>query len=844
MQHDSWQFEVARWWPLVALLALPLVVFYARQSLWQAARRQRNLSLAIRCALLVVLSVAACGPRLVWPSQQQMVVVAVDRSMGAADAGSRAAKVFVEQCRPHAGRDRLVSLKFAAEPADLRRSTNLDMVIARARALVPGDYVPRIVLLSDGRPTSGDALGAAQTALGAVQTAGCPIDVVPLPGQPAHEVYLASIAAPALVDAGEPFHLDVTIYSSGENRGALLVQCDGTPVVEKPVEVDAGDNRFRFPVVVPKRQAATFSAELTGFDDTLPDNNAASTTVFPGPAPRVLLVESRPVLAEPLRQALQAENIRVEVRAPESIPKRHEELQSYELLLLSDVPATAVSNGSLEAIEAYVRDSGGGLIVVGGNRSFTPGGYGGTVLEKILPVRPYARTDRPKPRVALVLAIDRSGSMKGQSIELARLATRQAVENLTARDQVGVVAFEDRVHWISRLAPVDDKQRVLEQIETIAAGGGTNMYPAMDQAYQALDAAFADRKHIIVLSDGLSHPGDYHALAGKIAAAGITVSTVGVGPEAARELLRDVATLGGGNFYSCEDATAVPRIFALETMAAGKLGIREEPFLPRVVQPAEVLAGLDFGQVKPLLGYAETQLKPTAQLILAGEDNDPLLAWWQYGAGTAAAFTSDVQSRWAAAWLKWDGFGRFWAQTVRHVMRRDAARGFALKLKNRHGHIAVTLDALDPRGQFINRAEGTLQVITPDGDRRQLPLPQVAPGRYAAALAPGPLGMYTLEIALRYDGQLVYLARRGFSVDYREPLRVSPTDSALLRAIAETTGGRYDPAPDRIFAPTDRRAWRTYRFWPPLVVAGLLLFLLDVWLKRTDWETGKPTPAA
>jgi len=832
MQTGDWQFELARWWPLALLLTAPVVVYYARQSLSHFPRWQRNVSAVLRSLLLVVLAVALCGPEVISPTHKIMVVAAVDRSASIPDEGKQGAAEFVAECNSLTAQDSLRDLPFAGVPFDElaggdERGTDLAAAIAAAAAGISDEHVPRIVLLSDGRPTAGDALAAARAS-------GCPIDVVPLPGRPAAEVYLSDVAAPPLVDAGEPFFVALVVYSSSENHGTLVLKRADSILHEEQVDLRPGENRFRFPVVIPRPSVAILSAELLGFDDILPENNQARTAVFPGPRPRVLLVESRPVMAEPLRNALVKENIEVEVRRPEELPADSEALEAFELLMLSDVPATALAEGRMEAIERYVGASGGGLIVVGGERAFTPGGYRDTMLEQILPVRPHARTDRPKPSVALVIVLDRSGSMEGESIELARLATRKAVENLTPRDLVGVVAFEDRTHWVSRVEKVEDKQQVLRRIETIEAGGGTDMVPAMRQAYLALDEAFAERKHMIVLSDGLSHPGDFHGLAKKIADAGITISTVAVGAEAAGKLLRDVAAVGDGNFYACKDATAVPQIFVLETIAAGKLGIREEPFLPRVVHPSQTLAGLDFGEVKPLLGYAETKLKPTAQLILAGEDGDPLLAWWRYGAGTTVAFTSDIQSRWAAAWLDWEGFGRFWAQTVRHAMRRDAARDFSLSVERCGGRAKVTVDAVDPQGRFVNAADGVLTVIGHGTRSQEMPFKQIAPGRYRAEFAASRLGMYYLEASLRYEGRVVYLARQGFSVDFPDELRVGPTNTALLRAIAETSGGRYDPSPAEVFAPDGRFTLKTCRLWPPLLVAVLLLFLIDVGLKRIE----------
>ncbi len=564
------------------------------------------------------------------------------------------------------------------------------------------------------------------------------------------------------------------------------------------------------------------------------DASLSAAVVIIAAKPRVLLIASRPVPARRLAEALKHEHVDVEVRPPEEMPEGLSELRSYDLLILSNVPATSLPGERMDVLRRYVGQFGGGLIVIGGDRTFTPGGYRDSVLEEILPVACDVKKDKPKPTLAMVLLIDRSASMEGQSIELAKQATRRAVERLGPRDQVGVIAFEDNSRWVSPILPCSDKQQVLERIDTITAGGGTNLYPAMEKAYLALSEAFADLKHIIVLSDGLSHPDDFEALAGEIGDSGITVSTVAVGRQAAVSLLKDVARLGHGHFYFCDDPAAVPRIFAMETVVAGKVGITEEPFRPKAVDAAEIFAGLDFGGAPALLGYVETRLKPDARLALATDQGDPLLAWWRYGSGTSVVFTSDVQSRWAAAWLGWPKFGRFWAGLVRHAMRRDRDKDFVLHVERSGDRAVVILDALDPEGRFLNAAEAILTVVAPDRPGREMTLPQVAPGRYAAELSTPWPGNYSLEVTLRHDGRAIYAQHLGLFVGNGKEFRVRPTNHGRLQAIAKANGGRYDPKPAEVFAPSDTTAVRTRPLWPYLLAAAALLLVIDVALKRVD----------
>lgn len=384
---------------------------------------------------------------------------------------------------------------------------------------------------------------------------------------------------------------------------------------------------------------------------------------------RVLLVAAEPQAADALAGALGEAKIPVERRGPEDLPKTPSEWETFALVVLCNVPAAAMAPAQMEMLRDYVRE-GGGLIVVGGDRAFTPGRYRQTPLEEALPVVSAAVREPERPSRAVVFVIDCSGSMgEGGAIELAKEATCGAVESLGPEDQIGVLAFNESSRWLSPIRRLTDKDQVLGDIRSLKAGGQTDMGPAIDKAYLALREAPARRKHIVLLTDGISHPADFEGLAREIAGSGITMSTVALGKEASRPLLETLARIGNGRFYPRDTPADLSRIFELEAAGATGLGIREGAFHPKVTGPAPFLAGVDLAKAPALLGYVETVAKPASQRILVSQAGDPLLVWWRFGKGTSVAFTSDAQDRWAAEWLSWPGFKPFWVQLARHAMR-------------------------------------------------------------------------------------------------------------------------------------------------------------------------------
>lgn len=845
-------FELTRPLWLSGLLVLPLLYFYFRRALVDFAPWQKGASLAMRATIVGLLVFSLAGLTLLSPTREQFVVFAIDGSLSVGDASRKQAEAYVEKARAMAGNHRVATLRFGAAPgvveaerarADASQSpatiddkgTNLAAAIEVAAAAIPPFYIPQIVLLSDGNATLGDARKAALRAR-------VPVATVPLETRQDPEVLVSAVNVPAQVRQGEPFFVEVVIDSNqdqgqdqAQEGGEVEIYRGPHKVASERKVLKKGENRYRFRQTIDQERLATFSARVRDYRDTLLDNNSDFGLVFTSGKPRALIIESDPKAAKDLAYALEEQDVQVDVRPPQGMPDALSDLQNYELIALSNVPATALSMRQMEVARTYVQDLGGGLIMIGGDQSFGLGGYYKTVLEEILPVRSDFEKEKEKPSLAMALVIDKSGSMGGAKIEMAKEAARGAVELLGPGDKVGVIAFEGQAYWVtSDIQPCTDKASVLDRIASIEAGGGTSMYPALVEAHDALNKTVAKLKHVILLTDGISAPGDFDGIAQAMASARITVSTVGIGNGADRNLLESIARTGGGRSYLVEDPLTIPQIFAKETVAASKSAINEQPFLPQVVRPSQALSEIDFASAPFLMGYVVTRPKATSEVILASESGDPLLAWWRYGLGYCVAFTSDAKPRWAAEWLPWPGFGKFWAQVIRHAMRKADARGTVVQAERKGGHSVVTLDAIDPAGRYINGAETRLTVIDPRLGNRKLSMTQVAPGRYQAGFDTPHPGSYHLEFTQELGGQVLSHQSRGLSVGYPDELRLRPTNTALLRAIASDSGGRFDPPAEAVFAATPRTARRATPLWRHLVAAAALLFVADVALRRID----------
>ena len=845
---------------LWGLAALPLLAWWLARGLVNQSRGQMVASLACRAPVVTLIVLILSGLILYRPTREPFVVFAVDRSLSIGDEAETAARDYLDKVLTYRGSKPAAFLGFATVPGaalpdrsaalraivddEARMGTDLDAAVAVAAGAIPPGYVPRVVMLSDGNATTGEPLKAAVRS-------GAEVWTVPLSAREEPEVQVAEVKVPTEVREGESFPIEVVVNANQDDEGILEIFCNGTKmsgVSETRRKVRAGENRFQFQYRLTHEKQARIQARVTGFlHDTLYDDNSARGLVHCLGRPRVLIVDSDPKQAENLVDALTEGNIQVDPpRPPEGLPDSRAELMNYDLVILANVPAThpKLTQKHFQELRFYVQELGGGLLLLGGDHAFGPGGYARSSLEDLLPVYCDFRKEREKPKLAMVLVLDKSNSMaEGVKLPMVKEAARGAVELLAAKDQVGVVAFDTNSRWVSKLRSCDEKGQVFDSLAHIGASGGTLILPALELAYQALDELRDDVKfkHILLLSDGGDNERgieEFTGLLDRLSASRITVSCVGVGSDVHIDLLKHIAQRGGGRSYFPEDIASVPQIFAQETIQATKDALTERPFKPIVARPSKVLSGIDWSEAPELNGYVMTRIKVTSEQILITDQYDPLLAWWRTGLGMCGAFTSDAQSRWAEPWItNWpSGYSRFWTQVARHLMRRQDAVGSEIRI-NRHGRrVGVTLDAVDPYGEYLNDAETNLTVFFPPrGDSLTLEAPQTAPGRYLAEFDAPVRGDYWLLLTQKFRGKDILQQTRGLAIGYADELRLRPTNEELLREIATATGGQFRPDPQAVFTPSRSTATRTVVLWPHLATIVAILLVVDVVLRRLEF---------
>ncbi len=805
---------------------------------------------------LVVIGVAIALARPSWITEQSKVstVILVDVSDSVSEKQLDAAKRYVDEIAKDEGDGNLQLITFAEKPQVLRAGdgalsaaikrhvgagagTDTQAAMQLAYGLYPDGYLPRMVIVSDGNQTVGDVAVEGYRA----KELGVKVSWRTFDQDKTSEIRVVGVMVPDEIKVGQPYEVTAEVWSTEAQTATLSLQQDEFPnplEPQKRVELREGKNLVKFKSDAKHAGATTYRLRLAKFDhDTEKANNEAVMTAPVKGKPSVLYVEGG-ILREPgsagyLQKALEHENIDVTVRGPTGIPSNAKELEKYDLVMVSDVPAHLMGAGQMAALDTYVSAMGGGLIMTGGEDSFGSGGYENTRIEQIMPVRFDSEKIKEQPDVAVVLVLDRSGSMQGPKLEAAKESARVTAEVLSPNDYIAVVAFDSEAQVFVRPQRAANRMRISSEISRLQSGGGTNIFPGLKEAFEILQGINAKVKHVILMTDGEAPSDGIPELVQDMRGARITVSCVGV-QGADRNLLSMIADAGDGRLYMVEDIGALPKIFMKETQEAQKSQLVEDVIHVRVAKKVEAIEGTGVENAPPLHGYVTTKPKPTAETILISDLGEPILARWRHGAGNSVAWTSDVKNRWGVDWIRWGGYPKFWAQVIRSSMRRKVYDSYDLTAKVADGRAMVTVDAIDTGDKFVNELETKLEVIDPATNKttQTVPMEQTAAGRYTADFRIEKYGSYLLKAVHKRDGKTVAESMGSVALSYPlEYLRTTP-DPEPLRHAAQVSGGHDQAKPAEIWATNDESVKYAQDLWPWVLLGVVGLFILDLYAKR------------
>lgn len=793
-------------WLLVGLVFLVI-------PFWRVSAKRAWLWRALALACLII---ALAGPSIDRPSHDVAVVVDVSDSVGGNALSALESFDFSElPADPNViyfGAEATTSELGEAPPGFLDTSQT-DIAIALQVAAASG--AERLLLVSDGAQSVGDAR---------LSLPPIPVDTYHISAQ--SNARLVDLLAPEQVSPGQTVEVIAIIESDQEAEVVLQPTVQGEALAPIRQTVPAGRTPLSFSFTAEEGADIGVSANLT-VDFAQPTRDDSQETRIAVSERDPVLVVGDPAMANLLETqgfaVLRGEA--VDITTP----------LDYSAIILRS-SARQFTPGQLTLLADYVK-SGGGLMMTGGPDSFGLGAWYRTPVEEVLPVNTDLRTDVELPLVAMVIVLDRSQSMAGgnpRKIELAKEGAISVVDLAYSEDRLGLIVFSNQAEWAFELRQATErgKREMLQAILAIETQGGTVLEPAYREAVEALQASNASIKHIIILSDGqLSDGGpfgeggsvDFTVLAELARAQDITTSTIAIGDSADFTRMEAIAQAGGGRYYAALNVSTLPQIFTNEALTAARSLLREETLNPTLVRHPLIPANVS--NVPALEAYIASSLKAGGEMLLEGQEDEPILAVGRQGLGRAAALTTDLNA-WAGAFGRWGELPALLGTVTRWLQARPAE--YSATVTPADNKLKVVVDAVRD-GEYINN-EGLKARYNGVTAR----LEQVAPGRYEGFVVSPPSGG---TLVVTSGGDIV--ARSEVSAPSGE--FDSEGGEQLMQELARLSGGEvlsktgvYDPA-----TPPDATP-----IWPWFALAGFGIFMLELVIRRfSPQRAGRPIPA-
>ncbi|HPT75902.1 MAG: VWA domain-containing protein [Epulopiscium sp.] len=829
------------------LLLIPLFIFflYFTSKKLTLSSYKKSFLLCLRSIIVILLIFSLSGLQVKKIVDKTTTIFAVDLSDSAKSA-IKDAEAFIKGAMAFKGSHDQVGIVAFGSNAGVEaspsqepvftgfssilnsNSTNIAEGLQLASTLIPEESKKRIVLISDGKENIADALSQAKL----LASQNITVDVLPMTNQIEEEVQLTELNVPKYLSKNQQFTVQVTVDSLIDTKGVLKIYNGKNLVESQEVQIRKGQNRYAFSDLASDGGSRIYRAEIEAVVDTLLQNNVAYAYTYVEDIPHILLIEQENSGAE-IKEILKNSELVIDVVNPFTIPQEADLLAQYDGIIMANISADDLTEKFLNNLENYVKHTGGGLIVSGGENAYALGNYFDTPLETILPVDMELKDKTKIPDMGIVLVTDRSGSMMEapygvSKLELAKEAAIRSTDVLNEFDKIAVIAFDDQPQVIVELQEVKGNLGAIQdKIAGISIGGGTSIIPALQKAYDILSDADTKVKHIILLTDGQAETSGYDDLISQMKLKGITLSTVAVGRYSDVVLLERLAREGGGRYYYTDEFSDLPKIFMKETMTASKTYIQNETFYPKLTRLSPIVEGID--TLPPLHGYIATSPKSRAEVIFSSEKDDPVLAVWRYGLGRTAAWTSDMHNQWSLDWLASSSGVEVFRNLVSWIIRKPMSDSVMVEGKVEGENIR--LKASIPN--MGSEAEIKVNVVAPDMTEHEIYLKASAPGEYTGLFPGNNIGAYILNFQVNQNGEEESI-HTGINVPYSPEYDINKItqDTGLLNQIAHITGGRVLTQPEEVFKEIESTIYGERDIDDFLLILALLFILFDIAFRR------------
>jgi uncharacterized membrane protein len=829
---------------------------------WWWSRGRDPVTQLVRGLIVVLIGLAVAGPYYRTSSSGRDLLVVMDRSRSMPAEANKSALELIQHAEDlRRDLDRVGVVSFGKRPAVERLlserdrfrgfeveldpdGSDLGKALEAALELVPRGRAASLLLLSDGESNGTDPIDVARRAY----ARGVRIDVRSFPLPPRADLAIERIELPDEVAEGEPFQFSVWVYADRATESEFRLQRGQHLLSNGTRRFEAGMNRLVFRDVVDRPGTADYQVELRHEGDRIPENDRGLGATQVRGARSILLLngDGRP---DTLSAVLERAGLRVEVATPEAARLDRMGLTAHRAVILQNVSAQRIQT-HLESLREFVLERGGGLLLTGGKASFGMGGYFKSVIDPILPVSTEMRQEHRKQAIALVVALDRSGSMMAPvaggktKMDLANLGTIAAIELLSPIDSVGVIAVDSSPHVIQPLIAAEDTSALTAKVRRIESmGGGIFTYSALLAAGKQLEDATQPNRHIILFADAADAEEQEKCpeLLHQFEQMGITVSVIALGTpgDVDAAFLREVARRGNGETYFTTRPDDLPRLFAMDTMKAARAVFVEEPSGVKTLPDFFTLGELNLPQFPSLPGYNLTYLRSgaIAGAVTLDSYQAPIFAFHYQGIGRVAAFTGQIGGTFGGPLVAWEGFATYFTTIARWLAGQEEPTDIfpSVRREGRDAIVSVEIDPDSATPPDTSKLEARVQ--NPDGSIDTFPLERVAQDRFEARY---PLHQEGITLGTLRMGERRFVTLPPVSLPYSpEYERSSDPERGerLLRAIARESGGEVAPSADALFRGS-REGTQTRLVVRELLLAALILLLVEIAGRRLQlWNS-------
>ncbi len=795
---------------LWGLVLFPWFWWMHRGSCSGLSPGRAGVALFVRLSLAGLLIMILAEPRAVRESDDLSVIYVLDISDSIGEGAVDSSLSYILKTssqRPERdrtglivfGRDAAVELPpridFPFETINSRivkDGSNLEKALRLALAVVPDDTSARVVLISDGAVTEGNVSGV----LSEYTAENIPVNVLPVQYDFPDEVWLEKLDLPKTVKKGETYEASIVLDSLNDGSGDLVLEENGREIYRDQVSYKSGKNRYTLPIYLREPGFYEYRAVIRPprGRDGWEKNNVAINYLYLKGEGKVLVVQNPFAKTDDFGlfiKALREAGRSVEKINPFELPHDSLTLMEYDCLVMADVPADAFDYPQLQSFKEAVYNQGMGLIMIGGENSFGPGGYHRTPVEEALPVDMDVTQKKVLPKGALVIILHTCEFPEGNT--WGKRIAKEAMRVLGAQDEVGILVYDwsnngTGEKWLFPLTPASQYETLVTLVNKAQIGDMPSFSSTMKMGLTGLKASDAAMKHMIIISDGDPSPPTPRTLKA-FKDEKISISTISIFPHGGQEvmIMKSIAQMTGGRYYAPKDPSLLPAIFVKEAKTLKRSMIQNVVFTPTVENPSPILKGID--SVPELKGYVLTSPKPRSSVILKGpeeEQIDPVLSTWRFGLGKSAAFTSDFSRNWGASWIGWNHFRAFVKQLITDISKVTKKSKLYLTsyVSGEKGMLLV--EDYAPQRTIL---EVHAAVTGPRDKMETLRLKQTSPGRYEGEFPLWGKGRYQVMISGE-GGQRSEQVLGGFAVPYSPEYLRFRSDPRILRMIAGKTGGK------------------------------------------------------